>query len=67
MKNQEMKILNKAMEIKADDFKFKGDFKSSILYDIGIHKQEIDNYKEKYEITMATNEKLKNEVKSYFI
>ena len=45
-KNQEIKILNRALEIKADDLKIKGEFKTSILYDVGMCKQEIEDYKE---------------------
>lgn len=62
-KTQEIKILNKALEINADDLKFKGDLKSSILYDVGMCKQEIDDYKEKYEKILEINDNFKKEVR----
>ena len=55
------------MEIKADDLKFKGDLKSAILYDVGMCKQEIDDYKEKCEKILEKNENLKKEVSSNII
>ena len=59
--------MNKALEIKAEDLKFKGDLKSSILYDVGMCKQEIDDYKEKCEILNEKFENIKIEVKYYLI
>ena len=50
------------MEIKAEELKFKGDIKSSILYDVGMCKQEIDEFKEKNQKLKEKNDNLKNEV-----
>ena len=54
--------MNKALEIKAEDLKFKGDLKSSILYDVGMCKQEIDDYKDKCENLNEKFESTKKEV-----
>jgi len=42
--------------------KFKGDIKSTLLYDVGMVKQELDDYKEKCEKLSASNEILKKEI-----
>ena len=48
----EIKILNKALELRAEDFKSKAgkdsDIKSALLFDVGMCKQEVDELKEKY-------------------
>jgi hypothetical protein len=45
--------------------KFKGDIKSSLLYDVGICKNELDEYKENYEKIYEENIKIKNVVKIF--
>jgi len=43
--------------------KFKGDIKSSLLYDVGVCKKEMDEYKESLDKVSEEYEILKNEVK----
>jgi len=45
-----------------DELKFKGDVKSSLLYDVGMAKQEMDDYKLKSENLTEKNEKLRQEL-----
>lgn len=61
-KNQEIKILNKALELKVEELKPKGDLKSTLLYDIGSIKQEIDDLRQKNEELKDANHKLRNEL-----
>lgn len=61
-KNQEIKILNKALELKIEEMKFKGDVKSSLLYDVGMVKQEMDECQEQADRIKEENLKLQSEV-----
>jgi len=45
-----------------EELKFKGDIKSSLLYDVGVCKKEMDEYKENLERVSEEYELLKNEV-----
>jgi chromosome segregation ATPase len=42
---KEINVLNNALEVKTTNLKFKNDIKSSIFYDVGLIKQELDDLK----------------------
>lgn len=47
--------------------RFKGDIKSSLLYDVGVCKKEMDEYKESLDKVSEEYEALKIGVSNFFI
>ena len=46
--NDQIKVLTTALEIKAEDFGLEGEFRTSLLYDVGHSRQELLKVKEDY-------------------
>jgi len=63
-KNHEIKILNKALELKLEEIRLKegGNITTSLLYNVGQCKQEVDEAKEKYDFIKKELDKNKLEI-----